>query len=84
MNEGIRVINRVPENTIIDAGNIARFFDGNLEGLYEGAEVFHNGGPLEPGKQYEIVRNENTNTGEVTLGIKIKVQLQPNDRISFG
>jgi hypothetical protein len=82
MSEERRVINRVPENTILDSSNALKFLDGEIEALTEGIEILHNGSKLEPDVHYKIVKKEE---GEkVMYELHMKVQLQPNDRIRVG
>lgn len=83
MSEERRVINRVPENTVLDSTNALKFFDGEIGELQEGAEVFHNGEKLESGMHYEIVRKVEIDD-RITLQLHLKVQLQPNDHLRVG
>jgi len=83
MSEERRVINRVPENTVLDSVNALKFLDGEIEGLEEGADVFHNGQRLEPGMHYEIVKKMEVDD-RVTMQLHLKVQLQPNDHLRVG
>lgn len=82
MSEERRVINRIPENTILDSVNVLKFLDGEIGELKEGAEVLHNGEPLEPEVHYKIVRRQEVD--EVKYELHMKVQLQPNDRLKVG
>lgn len=74
-----RVINRVSENTVINSKNALRFFDGDLGVSNPEASVFHNGTKLEVGTHYEFIENKDPGSGERSLSLKIKIQLQPND-----
>ena len=73
-----RVINRVPENTILNAQNVLKFFDAELKRYGEGCRIFHNGLELEKGTDFEILKNEGDTAADTE--IRLKRQLQPNDR----
>ena len=83
MSEERRVINRVPENTVLNSDNALKFLDGEIGELTEGAEIFHNGTKLEPNVHYQIVRKQEIDD-RVTFELNMKVQLQPNDRLKVG
>ncbi len=83
MSEERRVINRVPENTVLNSDNALKFLDGEIGELTEGAEIFHNGTKLEHDVHYQIVRKQEIDD-RVTFELNMKVQLQPNDRLKVG
>ena len=83
MSEERRVINRVPENTVLNTENALKFLDGEIGPISEGVQVLHNGECLEPSVHYEIVRKQEID-GSVTFELNMKVQLQPNDRLQVG
>ena len=83
MSEERRVINRVPENTILDTTNALKFLDGEIGELAEGMEILHNGNKLEPNVHYKIVKKEEVGD-KLTYELHMKVQLQPNDRLKVG
>ena len=82
MSEERRVINRIPENAILDSSNALKFLDGEIESLTEGVEILHNGTELKPDVHYKIVRKEEDE--KVTYELHMKMQLQPNDRLQVG
>lgn len=71
-----RVVNRVPENTILSAENVLKFFDKELEQYGNGSKITHNGIELEKGIDFDIVDNE---IDDKPVNIRLKRQLQPND-----
>jgi len=73
-----RVVNRVPENTILNTDNVLKFFDGELESYAEGCRVIHNGSELQKGVDFDLAKKEDT-----VFEIQIKRQLQPNDRFGI-
>ncbi len=83
MSEERRVINRVPENTVLNSDNALKFLDGEIGELTEDAEIFHNGTKLENDVHYKIVRKQEIDD-RVTFELNMKVQLQPNDRLKVG
>lgn len=80
MSDERRVTNRVSENTVINADNALQFFDGDLGISRIDANVFHNGEQLEAGTHYDFVESQDPSSGDKSLSIKLKIQLQPNDR----
>ncbi len=73
-----RVINRVPENTTLNAENVLKFFDAGLQKYETGCRIFHNGLELEKGTDFDILENEGDAAADTE--IRLKRQLQPNDR----
>lgn len=75
-----RTVNRIPENTTITVDNSMIYLDQKIE-VSNNSKIYHNGQKLEKGTHYEFIRNKEV--GKDSLGLKLKVQLQPNDRLQI-
>ncbi len=75
-----RTVNRIPENTMLTKDNCLKYLDKPIN-LKSDVKIYHNGQLLEKGTHYEFVVNKEV--GGEFLGLKLKVQLQPNDRLQW-